>query len=48
LRDPPEFAREAASIEKTLAGIVAGTVQHLLVLGGGPLAGFEVIMYGRF
>ena len=45
---PQRVARVPHAIEKTLAGITAGTVQHLSVLSGSPLASFEVIMYGRF
>jgi len=39
---------EPHSIEEVLAGMPTGTVQHHVVLGVVPLAGFEVITVGRF
>ena len=38
----------AASKAEVLAEMPAGTVEHHLVLGMVPLAGFEVITVGRF
>ena len=47
LRDPPA-GPVAASKSGSTCGMPAGTVKHLLVLGMVPLAGFEVIIDGRF
>jgi hypothetical protein len=48
LRDPPYGSPGDTFTSKALAGMLAGTVKHHLVLGMAPLAGFEVITDGRF
>jgi hypothetical protein len=44
----PCGSREDVFDREALAGLAAGPVQHHLVLGMAPLAGFEVITDGRF
>jgi hypothetical protein len=44
----PCGSREDVFNQEVLAGMLAGTVKHHLVLGVAPLAGFEVITDGRF